>query len=455
MSRRPRGVAAIHYGPMSRRVVITGLGPITGFGVGIEPLWQAMLQGRSAIRRIKHFDPCGFACKAAAEVDRELFNVRSVVPKSYRKATKVMCRDIELAVGAAAAAVEDAGLVTAMGNGSAERTIPPSRVGCHIGAGLICAEVDELNAALWTSRNDAGEFDIGHWGETGMNNLTPLWLLKYLPNMLACHVTIIHDCQGPSNTITCCEASSGLSIGESLRVIRRGAADACLSGGAESKVNLMSVLRQTFAGRLAPTPDDQEPAAVVRPFDPSATGTIIGEGGGIVVVEAADHAEQRGKTPYAEIAGFGSTQSFCPDTVGLEVDPAGAEIADALEVALRQAGTDPDAVDAVVPLGAGIPTSDRAEAAAIRRVFGDRAARLPVITTVPNVGNCNAGAGAVAVSVAARALATQTLPARLNTASADGLDAAACASRPAELNHILVFCTSQGGQNTALVLRKA
>jgi 3-oxoacyl-[acyl-carrier-protein] synthase II len=440
---------------MSRRVVITGLGPITGFGVGVEPLWQAMVEGRSAIRRIEQFDPCGFACKAAAELDADAFKVRKIVPKSYRKATKVMCRDIELAVGAAAAAIQDADLVTAMGNGDAEPTIPPARMGCHIGAGLICAEVDELTAALWTSRNDAGAFDIQHWGEAGMQNLTPLWLLKYLPNMLACHVTIIHDCRGPSNTITCCEASSGLSVGESLRVIRRGAADACLSGGAESKVNLMSVLRQTFAKRLAPTPDDQDPAAVVRPFDPSATGTLIGEGGGIVVLEAADHAEQRGRAPYAEIAGFGSTQSFCPDTVGLEIDPEGAGIADALEVALGQAGVGPDAIDAVVPLGAGIPQTDRAEAAAIKRVFGDRAAALPVITTIPNVGNCNAGAGAVALIVAAQALATQTLPARLNTASADGLDAAACASRPAELNHVLVFCTSQGGQNTALVLRKA
>ncbi len=132
-----------------------------------------------------------------------------------------------------------------------------------------------------------------------MNNLTPLWLLKYLPNMLACHVTIIHDCQGPSNTITCCEASSALSIGESIRVIQREAADACLSGGAESKVNPMSMLRQSFAGRLAPTNGDQDPTTVIRPFDPGATGTVNGEGGGLIVVEAAEIAEQRGREPYA------------------------------------------------------------------------------------------------------------------------------------------------------------
>ncbi len=327
-------------------------------------------------------------------------------------------------------------------------------MGCHIGAGLICAEANELCAALWTSRDDNGSVDLHHWGHTGMTNLTPLWLLKYLPNMLACHVTIIHDCRGPSNTITCCEASSGLSIGESMRVIQRDAADACLSGGAESKVNIMSMLRQTLAGRLAPTSADRDPTTIVRPFDPDATGTVIGEGGGIIVVEAADVAERRGAEVYAEIAGMAATQSFCPDTVGLELDPEGAEIADAMDLAMKQAGVGPDDIDAVVPLGSSIPSVDRAEAAAIKRVFGSRSAEVPLITTVPNTGNCNAGAGTVAVAVAANAIKTQTLPARLNTGIVEGLAAAACPSRSAALGRVLVSQTSQGGQNVAMVLQR-
>ncbi|MHC4413883.1 MAG: beta-ketoacyl-[acyl-carrier-protein] synthase family protein [Planctomycetota bacterium] len=436
---------------MSRRVVITGLGPITAFGTGIAPLWQAMLEGRSAIKRIERFDPCGFDCKIAAELGRGLLDVRKVVPKSYRKATKVMCRDIELAVGAAAAAVDDAALVTRAVDPATEPTLPAARVGCHIGAGLVAADIDELAAALWTSRGDDGEFDLRHWGRSGMENLTPLWLLKYLPNMLACHVTIIHDCQGPSNTITCCESSSGLSIGESMRVIQRGAADACLSGGAESKVNPMAFLRQQFAGRLAPTADDQDPTTVVRPFDSGALGTIVGEGGGLVVLEAADIAQKRGVLAYAELVGFGSTQSHCPDTVGLSIDGAGEGISDAIQNALR--AVDAADIDAIVPLGSSIPQIDQAEAAAIKRVFGARAARIPLITTVPNAGNCNAGAGTVSVAVAAMAIKTQTLPARMNTEAADGLDADACPSRSARLDHILIVSTSQGGQNTAMVLK--
>ena len=438
---------------MSRRIVITGLGPVTAFGVGIDPLWEAMIEGRSAIRRIEQFDAGGFECTVAAELPRDAFDVRKVVPRSYRKATKVMCRDTELAVAAAAEAMTDAGLGGGL-NGDESRAIDSRRLGCHIGAGLICADVDELCEALWTSRNEAGEFDLKHWGDNGMNNLTPLWLLKYLPNMLACHVTIIHECRGPSNTITCCEASSGLSIGESMRVIERNAADACLSGGIESKVNPLSILRQGFASRLAPTTLEEDPASVVRPFDPAACGTVIGEGGGIVVVEAAEVASERGAEPYAGVTGFASTQSYCADTMGVEPGPDDDGIADAMELALERAEAKPGDIDAIAPLGSGIPAVDRAEAAAIKSVFGRRAAEVPLITTVPNTGNCNAGAGAVSVAVAVQALRTQTLPARINTAPVDGLDAGARPSCSASLGRILVTQTSQGGQNVAMVLQK-
>ncbi|MEC9234600.1 MAG: beta-ketoacyl synthase N-terminal-like domain-containing protein [Planctomycetota bacterium] len=275
-----------HTSRTSRRVLITGSGPITAFGLGIEPLWEAVLEGRTGIRAIERFDASDFAVPFAGVLPRDGFDVRKIVPKSYRKATKVMARDTELAVGAAAVAVSDAGLLTRASEPESEPTYPPARTGCHIGAGLIAADVDELTLATSTSTTADGEFDIADWGENGMGNLTPLWLLKYLPNMLACHVTIIHDCQGPSNTITCAEASSGLSLGESRRVISRGHADLCLSGGAESKINPMGMLRQQFAGRLAEVGPDVDPARIVRPYASDAAGGVLGEGGGILVLEA-------------------------------------------------------------------------------------------------------------------------------------------------------------------------
>jgi 3-oxoacyl-[acyl-carrier-protein] synthase II len=333
---------------------------------------------------------------------------------------------------------------------------------------LIAADVDELSGALVTSRVPepalvgearvaeaaAPAIDLAHWGNTGMNNLTPLWLLKYQPNMLACHVTIIHDCQGPSNTITCAETSAALSVGESMRVIERGAADACLSGGAEFKINPMGLLRQVFAKRLVQSNGENTSAEIVRPFDSSACGTALGEGGGILVLEAQETAQLRNAPVYAELIGFAATQAFCPDTVGLEIEEDGQSISDAIEAALKAAKITPDQIDAIAPFGSSIPQIDRAEAAAIKRVFGNRAKEIPLITVIPNVGNCCAGASAISIIAAAMALKTQTLPARLHTSAAEGLNANAAPSQSANLRQVLVISTGMGGQNAAIVMKR-
>jgi 3-oxoacyl-[acyl-carrier-protein] synthase II len=396
---------------MTRQVVVTGLGTVTAAGIGVTPFWEAACAGRSAVERIDAFDPSGFECQVAGEV-RD-FKVNKIVPKSYRKATKVMARDIELAVGAADAAVRHAGIVTPGTDPDGERTYPGERCGAHIGAGLIAAELNELTGALVESRTDGGEFDLHHWGREGMMNLTPLWLLKYLPNMLACHVTIIHDAQGPSNTITCGEASGGLSIAESVRVIERRKADLCFCGGAESKINPMAFYRQQLTGRLTTTGNDQ-PTRAVRPFDAAAGGTVLGEGGGIVTIEALDTATARGAQAYAEILGFGSSMSQNAASGGLEPEPDGRGIASAVRQALMLAGLESDAIDAVVACGTGIHAYDHAEAAALRSVFGDRADGLPIWSAKPYVGNCGAGAGGIDLAIGAMMLRKQKLPATIN-----------------------------------------
>jgi len=438
----------------SRRVLITGVGPVSGFGIGIDALWDGLCSGATAIRPITAWNASGFSSTVAATIAPEQLDIRAIVPKSYRKATKVMARDIEIAVAAADSAVRSAGLMTRGTAEGATPTIPPARVGCQIGAGLIPADSDELSAAMQSCQTADGSFDCGEWGRTGMNNLTPLWLLKYLPNMLACHVTIIHDCQGPSNTITCAEASGGLSIGESMRVIRRGDADACLSGGAESKVNYMGLLRQTFAQRLAPVPTGGDGAAAVRPFDPSADGTVLGEGGGLLIVEDAESAKSRGVPAWAELRGFAATQCRCDDTVGIDLANAGDDIAAAVDGALQQAGVRADQVDAVVPMGSGIACVDAAEAHAVRQIFGSRAATLPLITVAPQVGIVGAGTSALAACVAARCLREQRLPARLSTGNSVklGVDADARGAIAATLRHIVVTTTGLGGQSAAMVL---
>ncbi|MCK4872477.1 MAG: hypothetical protein KAS72_07105 [Phycisphaerales bacterium] len=444
-----------------RRVVITGLGTVTGLGVGADALWAGLLSGTSAIAPIQSLDPDGFACGHAAEV-RD-FRARDYVPKRHRKAVKVMARDIELAVGAAMTAVLDAGLVTRGTDPDGEPTYDPARCGAQIGAGIIAAEVNELTDALRRARPENGEFSLKLWGETGMSHLTPLWLLKYLPNMLACHVTIIHDCHGPSNTITCGEASALLSIGESVRVIERGDADLCFSGGSESKLNLLHMLRQEFRGKVARTFADLDGGAVVRPFDADPSypgGGAIGEGGGIVIVEAQETAAKRGARVYAEVVGFGSSiaSHIDPETGALTSGPArdGRGIRWAIENALRDADLTPADIDAIVPTGLGVRVWDQAEAQAMRDVFGDRLPDIPLVTTKPFVGNCGAGCGGIDAAVAALCLHHQTLPPRLHAGEPmEGLDVGPAGQRDAVLTNVLCFTASECGESVALVLRRA
>lgn len=439
---------------MRRRVVITGVGVVSPFGVGADALWEGLLSGECRLGPIERFDASGFRSRYAGEIKD--FSVRDMVPKSYRKAVKVMARDTEIAVGAANLAVRDAGLQTkATLEDSPEGgtvTYPATRVGCHIGAGLIAAETQELTSALATAREGGagGGVDLGAWGSGAMNNLPPLWMLKYLPNMLACHVTILHDARGPSNTITCAEASGALSIGESMRVIERGDADACFTGGAESKINHMGVLRMDLAGRLAPTREGDDPRSFGRPFDPDTKGQILGEAGAILIVEGQDAAERRGARVYAELAGFGAGHS----PRSSDASERGRGMAAAIQRALKDAGCDPSEIDAIAPHGAGFVEFDEEEASALRRVFGERLKDIPLITLTPAIGDSMAGQSAVQVAVAAMAIRRQALPARLHAGRpGEGLRAEGSGSRDARLRRVLVTVNALGGQNAALVLR--
>lgn len=455
---------------MRRRVVITGVGAVSALGVGASSMWQAMVEGRTGLGPISRFDPGGFPSKLGGQVHD--FTARDHVPKSYRKAVKVMARDIELAVASAGEAVRDAGLVTRIVSFESDEpgtpTYPSSRFGCQIGAGLIAADTAELSAALATSLDESGKFSWARWGsqagaepgvDPAMGNLPPLWLLKYLPNMLSCHVTILHGTEGPSNTITCGEASGLLSAGEATRVIERGDADLCFAGGAESKLNLMGMLRVQLSGRLAPTGENDDPVAYCRPFDPETPGTLLGEGGAVVIVEALEEASSRGAQVYAELAGFGAGQSVPPlHGLGLgdgPFDVSNEGLVVAIEAALADAKLNPEQIDAIVPAATGSAAWDASEAGALRQVFGKRLGEIPLVTTRPYIGECVAGHGALQLAVGAMLVREQRLPARIHSGRpADGLLAGKASSVSAPIGATLVCSTSLGGQNAAVVLRK-
>jgi len=259
----------------SARVVITGLGAISPLGLTVNDMWAGLCAGKCGITKITAFDPVGFNCKLAGQVPD--YKIKDYVPKTYRKATKLMSRDIELAVIASKEAVVNSGLIT-KGIDSDNVNIEPTRTAINLGAGLISCDLEEIAPAVAKCVTD-GKFDIHKWGKDGIEFITPLWLLKYLPNMLACHVGIIHDIQGPSNTITCAEASAHLSIGEAAEIIVRGDSDIALAGGAEAKVNPIVMIRQCLLKR-ATSENNDDPDRACRPFDADAKGSVFGEGAG-------------------------------------------------------------------------------------------------------------------------------------------------------------------------------
>ncbi|KKL80028.1 hypothetical protein LCGC14_2008910 [marine sediment metagenome] len=431
-----------------RRVVITGLGVVTPIGTGIEELFGNLLARTAAVKRLDLFDPGSFPSQVGGQLDG--FSPRKHVPKSYRKAVKVMARDIEIAVVAADLAVRDSGIVTkGIDEGAAD--IDSARLGCNIGAGLICADLDELGAAINTALTD-GSFDINKWGTEGMSNLTPLWLLKYLPNMLSCHVTIIHAAKGPSNTITCAEASGQLAVGEAARTIARGAADAIIAGGADSRINPMDLLRLCLLGRAVTTANDR-PAEAVRPMDAGHAGSAVGEGGGLLIVEDLDRAAARGVRIYAEIVGFGAA---CDPGAIDYLKPAFGGLARAIAAAMKDAGIAAEQVDMVIPNGSGVPAEDAAEAQALRDALGDRANTVPVVPLTGAMGNLFAGAGAVDLAVGAMALHKQTVPPAVNFETPDSQCMLTVPTAPsaAELNYVLCAAATVGGQSGAVILKR-
>ena len=431
-----------------RPVALTGLGVVTAAGIGVEQFWQAALDGESKIRRISLFDPAGFRSQVAGEVDD--FSARKFVPKNYRKAVKVMARDIEIAVAAADLAFRDSGLVT-KGIDPDNINIDSKRLGCNIGAGLMCSNLDELASAVTTALVD-GKFDLKKWGESGINNLTPLWLLKYLPNMLSCHVTIIHGAEGPSNAITCGAASGHLAMGESARLIARGDSDAVIAGGAESKLNPMGFLRQELLLRTCISRND-DPAQASRPFDAAHDGVVVGEGGGLIIMEDIDHATGRGANIYAEMVGFGAA---C-DPAGIDVTKPNAGSLDlAVSRALADAGITADQVDMIAAHGTGSPGEDDCEAAAWAKALGDAIDTIPSVATTGLVGSMFAGAGGVSAALAAMALQKQTVPPTTNFQTPAKHCRLQLSNQPrkAELNYVLTGAFSVGGQSAACVLKR-
>jgi 3-oxoacyl-[acyl-carrier-protein] synthase II len=378
----------------SRRVVITGIGAITPLGQDVAGHFQALLEGRAGVHTITAFDPSALPVRFAGEINR--FDAKQFMEKEARKGLRMMARTIQLGMAAAQRALDD---------GKVDKgRLDPVRFGVEFGAGLIASELPDLADASRISINgQPSHVDMELWGSKGLEAIQPLWMLKYLPNMPACHISILHNAQGPNNSITESDVASLLALGEAFRILCRDGADFFLVGGAESKVNPVSMVRQCLFGHLSKRNDDPESAC--RPFDRSRDGVVIGEGSTVMVVEDLQHATARGARIYAEVVGFGASFDRKLDGTGL---------ARAVRSALADAGIGPEAVDHVNAHGLGSPHGDIWEARGLQEAFAGTTEPVAVYAGKGAIGNLGAAGGLTELAASVLALHGGTLPASRN-----------------------------------------
>ena len=373
-----------------KEVVLTGLGVLTPIGIDKDTFWNALLNGTSGVGFLNINTSDDSLRPMGSEVPE--FNAKDYVKP--RKNIKIMSRDIQLAFVSACLACQDAGIITE----GDSRNVAPERFGVVFGSDLIGTEVDMLLSTFRAGLVD-GRYDFSKWGTDAMQEIFPLWMLKFLPNMPACQISIGLDAQGPSNSITLCRGSSLAAIIEAVRTIERGSADVMIGGGCGNRVN------QDFQTRIksyitAPRRDD--PSSVPRPFDADRCGSVMGEGSGAFVLESREFAEARGATIYATVRGFAQTNE--PTLHGAQ--PTGTAIERAIRLALQRADLKPSDIGLVNPDGLGSDHDDRIEAEAIRATLGD----VPVSATKGNIGDLGSGTGAVELAAAVLAMQTGVIP---------------------------------------------
>ena len=355
----------------ARDVVVTGLGVVSPIGIGRDAFWQSLQAGTSGVRLISGCDARHLRVRIGGEL-------HDFEPKLYvkpRKSLKVMSHEMQMGVASATLAMEDADLNV--------DDVDPARFGVVYGSEMLYGDVQELQA-LYSACTEKGEFQFDRFGDQFPNQIFPLWMLKYLPNMTASHIGIAHGARGPNNSIVLSEVSSLLAIIEATTTISRDAADIMLAGGAGSR---LAITPRMYRGDVNLSQRNSNPTAASRPFDADRDGMVNGEGAGSLVLESRAHATARGATIIGTIAGFASTH--CGRDTGVMGQQAAVErsLCQALANATLATG-DVGHVDAH---GLSTREQDMVEAQAIRRVCGD----VPVTAMKSYFGNLGAGGGTV------------------------------------------------------------
>jgi len=425
-----------------RRVVISGLGVVAPNGIGKDAFWNGCINGHSGIGPIRSFDASNHPIRMAGEVHD--FDPEPYIPDRFRKSVKVMGRAAKFGIGAAGLAILDSGIEIAKEN--------PERFGVVMGTGIVPMDLGEVAPLLARACQEDGNFDETRLLEPGRTDspLFPLWLLKYLPNMTAAHISMAFNCQGPNNTVVTACVAGTQAVGEAFRLVSRGDADVMLAGGADSRIDPLLLLAYTALGTLSKCTRAADQNS--RPFDRLRDGFVISEGAAVLVLEEYERAKARNATIYAEVCGWGS--SFDAYSV-TKPDPEGRGGARAIQCALDEGRVDFRDVGYINAHGTSTKLNDAMETAAVKRVMGEHAKGVQLSSIKSMIGHSIGASGAIEAAALAMSLHTQVYPPTINLTNPDpvcDLDYIPNTAREARVKYGLSTSFGFGGQNGALVM---
>jgi 3-oxoacyl-[acyl-carrier-protein] synthase II len=421
---------------MRRRVVVTGIGCVTPLGNDVATTWESLREGRSGVGMITHFDASNFPTKFAAEVKD--YDFRDYIDDASR--FEQSGRHIRFAIGAATQAVRDSGLL--------DSNIHPARFGIYLGAGEGQQDFKLFMGMVAKAQHD-GEVDLEEFTRCGLELLNPQSEMEQEPNMTAGHLAALFNAQGPNlNCLTACAASSQ-AIGEATEIIRRGDADAMLSGGAHSMIHPFGVTGFNLLTALSTNNDD--PTGASRPFDKNRDGFVLGEGAGMLILEELECAKARGAQIYGEVSGYGSTADAYRIT---DIHPQGRGAITCVSMALRDAEMNTCDIDYVNAHGTSTAVNDRVETLAVKGGLLADAASTPVSSIKSMMGHLIAAAGSVEAITCLLTIRDNVLPPTINYETPDpecDLDYIPNESRETPVRRALSNSFGFGGQNVSLI----
>ena len=369
-----------------RRVVITGIGMVSPLGNSCEQVWQSITSGKSGVGKLTMVPPEPLPTNIAGEASgfsgniAEFGELDKLTKRAIKKGLGLMSREIQMGVAAAQHALAGAAY--------SENAIDPQRIGTMFGSDYIITEPFEFSRGMLNCLNEEGQFEFDKWADNGLRQVEPKWLLKYLPNMPASHVAIYNDLRGPSNSLTVREASANLAIAEAYNIIRRGTAEAMVTGSTGSRIHPLRTIHVAMQEQLAE--GNGAPESACRPFDADRSGMVIGEGAGVLVLEELEFAESRGAKIYGEVLGYGSSSVANKHGVA----DYKTALTNVLKMALETSGLQAEDFGHVHAHGLSTVKCDAEEAAAIKSVMGEQ---TPVDAVKSYMGNLGAGSGIVEV----------------------------------------------------------